>query len=97
MVGASPLVSSRYHDEPTVKAMDLTGFDVGTLGNHELDEGVAEALRLVRGGRRNGREAAKVDAAGKLVNTSDPAFAGAGFPYLAANTVDRRGRPMLPP
>ncbi len=97
MVGASPLVSSRFHDEPTVKAMNLMRFDVGTLGNHELDEGVAEALRLVRGGRRNGREAAKPDAAGKLVNTSDPAFAGAGFPYLAANTVDARGRAVLPP
>ena len=97
MVGASPLVSSRFHDEPTVKAMNLMGFDVGTLGNHEFDEGDAEALRLVHGGRRSGTEAAKPDAAGSVVNTSDPAFAGAAFPYLAANTVDRRGRGVLPP
>ena len=27
------------------------GFDVGTLGNHEFDEGGAEALRLVRRAR----------------------------------------------
>lgn len=97
MVGASPLVSSRAHDEPTVKAMNLMRFDVGTLGNHEFDEGGAEALRLVRGGRRNGAETAKPDTAGSAVNTSDPAFAGAAFPYLAANTVDRRGRGVLPP
>jgi 5'-nucleotidase len=51
----------------------------------------------VRGGRRTGREAGKPDAAGNLVNTSGPAFVGAGFPYLAANTVDRRGRSVLPP
>ena len=96
MVGASPLVSSRSHDEPTVKAMNLTRFDVGTLGNHEFDEGAAEALRLVHGGRRVGREAARPAPAGNLVNTSDPGFAGATFPYLAANTVDRHGRGVLP-
>lgn len=94
MVGASPLVSSRSHDEPTIKAMNLMRFDVGTLGNHEFDEGAAEALRLVHGGRRNG---ARPASAATAVNTSDPAFAGAAFPYLAANTVDRRGRGVLPP
>ena len=48
MVGASPLISSHLHDEPTIEATNLMGFDVGTLGNHEFDEGGAEALRLVR-------------------------------------------------
>lgn len=46
MVGASPLVSSHFQDEPTIEATNLMGFDVGTLGNHEFDEGGAEALRL---------------------------------------------------
>ena len=49
MVGASPLISSHWHDEPTIEATNQMGFDVGTLGNHEFDEGGAEALRLVRG------------------------------------------------
>ena len=48
MVGASPLISSHWHDEPTIEATNLMGFDVGTLGNHEFDEGGAEALRLAR-------------------------------------------------
>src|SRR5829696_6969044 len=48
MVGASPLISSHFHDEPTIEATNLMGFDVGTLGNHEFDEGGAEMLRLVR-------------------------------------------------
>ncbi len=48
MVGASPLISSHWHDEPTIEATNLMGFDVGTLGNHEFDEGGAEALRLVK-------------------------------------------------
>jgi 5'-nucleotidase len=48
MVGASPLISSHFKDEPTIAVTNLMGFDVGTLGNHEFDEGGAEALRLVR-------------------------------------------------
>jgi 5'-nucleotidase len=48
MVGASPLISSHFGDEPTIEATNRMRFDVGTLGNHEFDEGGAEALRLVR-------------------------------------------------
>jgi 5'-nucleotidase len=48
MVGASPLISSHFHDEPTIEATNRMDLDVGTLGNHEFDEGGAEALRLVR-------------------------------------------------
>jgi 5'-nucleotidase len=51
MVGASPLVSSHFHDEPTIEATNQMDFDVGTLGNHEFDEGGPEALRLVRRAR----------------------------------------------
>ena len=51
MVGASPLVSSHFQDEPTIEATNRMDFDVGTLGNHEFDEGGAEALRLVRRAR----------------------------------------------
>jgi 5'-nucleotidase len=51
MVGASPLISSHFHDEPTIEATNLMEFDVGTLGNHEFDEGGAEALRLVQRAR----------------------------------------------
>jgi 5'-nucleotidase len=48
MVGASPLLSSHFKDVPTIEATNLMGFDVGTLGNHEFDEGGAEMLSLVR-------------------------------------------------
>src|SRR5215204_5722737 len=51
MVGASPLISSHFNDEPTIDATNHMGFDVGTPGNHEFDEGGAEALRLVRRAR----------------------------------------------
>jgi 5'-nucleotidase len=97
MVGASPLISSWFHDEPTIEAANQLQFDVGTVGNHEFDEGGDELLRLLRGGQRDGREALKRDAAGQLVNTSSPDYAGAAFPYVAANTIDRDGEPLLPP
>jgi 5'-nucleotidase len=98
MVGASPLISSWFHDEPAIESANGLGFDVGTVGNHEFDEGGDELLRLLRGGRRTGPEALKRDAGGRLVNTSSPSFGGAGFPYVAANTFERDGdRLLLPP
>ena len=97
MVGASPLLSSHFHDEPSVRAMNLMEFDVGTLGNHEFDEGGDELIRLLRGGQRSDGRQFKRDAAGRVVNTSAPDFEGADFPYIAANTVEREGRLGLPP
>ena len=98
MVGGSPLISSYFHDEPTVYAMNGMGFDVGTLGNHEFDEGGEEMLRLINGGQRTGPQALKEDANGQLVNTSDPDFPGADFPYIAANTILKSsGKTVLPP
>jgi 5'-nucleotidase len=97
MVGASPLISSWFHDEPAIETTNQLGFDVGTLGNHEFDEGGDELLRLLRGGQRTGPDALKRDAASRLVNTSSPGYAGAAYPYIAANTIDRDGEPLLPP
>jgi len=97
MIGASPLISSWFHDEPAMEAGNELGFDVGTLGNHEFDEGGEELIRMLRGGRRTGPGALKRDAAGRLVNTSSPGYAGAAYPYIAANTIDRQGELRLPP
>ena len=65
MVGASPLVSSHFRDEPAMKAMNLMGFDAGTFGNHEFDEGSAEALRLLRGANFPYVSANVADSAGR--------------------------------
>lgn len=97
MIGATPLISSWFHDEPAMEAANALGFDVGTLGNHEFDEGGDELIRMLRGGRRTGPAALKRDADGRLVNTSSPGYAGAAYPYIAANTIDREGRLRLPP
>jgi 5'-nucleotidase len=37
LIGASPLLSALFHDEPTIEAMNKLGLDVNSVGNHEFD------------------------------------------------------------
>ena len=53
MIGGSSPVSSLLQDEPTVEVMEEIGFDVGTVGNHEFDEGTEELLRMLMVSRRS--------------------------------------------
>ena len=46
MIGASPLLSALFHDEPTIEAFNLIGLDFNAVGNHEFDEGIDELLRM---------------------------------------------------
>jgi 5'-nucleotidase len=74
MIGASPLTSALFHDEPAIEALNAIGMDVSGVGNHEFDEGVPELLRMQFGGCH------PIDGC----QDGDP-FAGAFFQYLAAN------------
>ncbi|CAA9453977.1 MAG: 5'-nucleotidase [uncultured Rubrobacteraceae bacterium] len=97
-VGGSPLISSYFHDEPSVYAMNEMGLDLGTLGNHEFDEGGDEMFRLLDGGQRSDGKQFKDGPDGEPVNTSDAGFPGTDFPYIAANTVEAGTQnPVLPP
>ncbi|WP_088839206.1 bifunctional metallophosphatase/5'-nucleotidase [Listeria sp. ILCC792] len=49
MVGASPAVSGLLQDEPTMKVLNEMNFKIGTLGNHEFDEGLPEYKRILDG------------------------------------------------
>ncbi|MBS4196693.1 bifunctional metallophosphatase/5'-nucleotidase [Lederbergia citri] len=70
MIGGSSPVSALLQDEPTVEIMHSIGFDVGTVGNHEFDEGTQELLRMIHGGDHpNGTKGYK----------------GMNFPVVAAN------------
>ncbi|MFG3418340.1 bifunctional metallophosphatase/5'-nucleotidase [Micromonospora sp. NPDC049460] len=87
LIGATPLVSAAFHDEPTIELMDEIGLEVSSVGNHEFDEGVDELIRINKGGCH------PVDGC-----QDGDGFAGAKFTYLAANTVSRKtGLPILPP
>lgn len=88
LVGASPLLSGLFHDEPTVEALNKIDLDVTTVGNHEFDEGAVELARLQNGGCH---PTAGCYEKGKK-------FRGADFPYLAANvTSEKTGKPILKP
>jgi len=76
LIGASPLLSGLFHDEPTIEAMNALGLTVSSVGNHEFDEGSAELLRMQHGGCH--------PTDGCL--DGDP-FGGATFDYLAANVL----------
>src|SRR5687767_1983819 len=47
MVGATPLVSAAFHDEPTIELLNELGMQVSSVGNHEFDEGTVELKRLI--------------------------------------------------
>jgi 5'-nucleotidase len=86
-IGASPLVSGLFHDEPTIEAFNAMGVDISSVGNHEFDEGSAELLRMQDGGCH------PVDGC-----QDGDGFAGADFDYLAANvTDDDTGRTLFRP
>ncbi|MBU2340421.1 MAG: bifunctional metallophosphatase/5'-nucleotidase [Alphaproteobacteria bacterium] len=89
LIGASPLMSSLFLDEPTIHAMNLIGLDFNAVGNHEFDRGREELLRLDRGGceQHTPREPCAVDAD----------FRGAEFGFLAANVITENGETLLPP
>jgi 5'-nucleotidase len=80
LIGASPLISGLFHDEPTIEAMNALGLDVTGVGNHEFDEGVDELLRMQFGNQLGGDGCHPVDGC----QDGDP-FGGSLFQYLAAN------------
>ena len=82
LIGASPLISAAFHDEPAVKAMNRVGLQVASVGNHEFDEGYRELLRMQRGGCiDDGPDGAD----GQNSCPGDQGFGGAKFQYLGAN------------
>lgn len=99
-VGASPAASALLQDEPSIQWLNSLANAscsyadktnpacniVGTLGNHEFDEGKTELLRLLNGGNH---------VSGPFLE--DP-YKGARFPYVSANVVDEvTGRPLIAP
>jgi len=86
LIGASPLVSSMYHDEATIEAMNVMHLSLSAVGNHELDEGAPELLRMERGGCHPVEGCAPTGR-----------FRGAKYDYLAANIVRTDTRKTLFP
>ena len=88
IIGASPLASAVFLDEPTILAMNLIRVDLNAVGNHEFDRGRAELLRMQKGGcaKYTLREPCQLDRQ----------FPGARFSFLAANVVTESGDTLFP-
>jgi 5'-nucleotidase len=82
MIGASPLVSAVFLDEPTIHAMNLIGVDLNAVGNHEFDKGRDELVRMQKGGceKHSARQPCALEP-----------FRGANFTFLAANVRTESG------
>ena len=90
LVGATPLLSAFFRDEPTIEAMNLVGVDIHAVGNHEFDYGSKHLKRLHAGGCAEDKEG-RPDCGGR-----EP-YAGSRFPFLAANVIDNAtGQTLFP-
>lgn len=93
-IGASPFLSAAFRDEPTIDVLSQMDLTAVAVGNHEFDQGTTELLRMQKGG-------CKDDGDGEGGRNScplpDQPFAGAQFPFLAANVLWKdSGESMLP-
>ncbi len=87
LIGASPLTSAYFLDEPTIDAMNLMGLELASVGNHEFDKGSGELLRMQNGGCEKFTT--------RVPCRLEP-FGGAQFHYLAANALKADGATIFP-
>ena len=80
LIGASPIISGLFKDEPSIESLNALGLDVTSVGNHEFDEGVPELLRMQYGGCSPTDGCYDADG-----------YSGANFQYLAANVTYKKG------
>ena len=87
LIGASPISSALFLDEPTIRVLSMAGLDFASVGNHEFDKGSAELKRMQDGGcaKFTRRQPCALEP-----------FKGAHFRYLAANVQRRDGSTLFP-
>jgi 5'-nucleotidase len=97
LIGATPLISAAFLDEPSIETLNRIGLEFSAVGNHEFDKGSAELLRLQNGGcKLNAGVQDPNSCKGAAVGTPVP-FEGAKFKWLSANvTSTATGKPLLP-
>ncbi|MFC4060450.1 bifunctional metallophosphatase/5'-nucleotidase [Planomonospora corallina] len=79
LIGATPLISAAFHDEPSVEFLGKIGVTTSAVGNHEFDEGYDELKRIMNGGCHP-------------VDGCSPAgqWKGAKYDYIGANVILKR-------
>lgn len=87
LVGASPLASAYFLDEPSIEELNAMHLSLSSVGNHEFDKGIPELRRKQNGGCETytKRKPCRLEK-----------FRGADFQYLAANVLDKQGNTLFP-
>jgi hypothetical protein len=88
MIGATPLISALFLDEPTIEAVNAIGIDFNAVGNHEFDKGTAELQRMRNGGCEKHTHTEPCQ-----INRN---FPGANFEFLAANVKQSNQTTLFP-
>jgi 5'-nucleotidase len=98
LVGATPLISSLFFDEPAVETLNKIGLDFSAVGNHEFDKGKVELRRLQAGGCKLTPTGTPDPNSCRGFGSSAPGtFDGAKFQWLSANVVETAtGKTLLP-
>jgi 5'-nucleotidase len=96
-IGASPLISALFFDEPTVEVMNHVGVDFTSVGNHEFDKGSAELKRLQNGGCKLTNGQPDPNSCRGIGSRAPGTFDGAQFKWLSANVIETAtGHTLLP-
>ncbi len=97
LVGASPLISALFFDEPSVETLNKIGLDFSSVGNHEFDKGKDELRRLQNGGCKFVNGVQDPNSCKGFGSASQGTFDGARFKWLSANVIENAtGKTLLP-
>ncbi len=96
-IGASPLISALFFDEPAVETLNKIGVEFNAVGNHEFDKGKDELKRLQNGGCKTTHGVPEANSCKGFGSSAVGTFDGARFKWLSANVIeDATGRTLLP-
>jgi 5'-nucleotidase len=96
-IGATPLISALFFDEPAVETLNKIGVEFNAVGNHEFDKGKDELKRLQSGGCKFTGSVREANSCKGFGSAAPGSFDGAKFKWLSANVVETAtGKTLLP-
>ena len=97
-IGATPLISALFFDEPAVETLNKIGLEFNAVGNHEFDKGKDELRRLQNGGCKFTGGVPDPNSCKGFGSAAPGSFDGAKYKWLSANVVETAtGRTLLAP
>ena len=90
MISASPAESSLIYDQPTLAALHAMHIQVGTLGNHEFDKGLAQLNTIMSGKDPIAHPTSEMDKdAAQFYKEYTPEQLSGGYQIVVANLVNK--------